>query len=114
MAGLNIPAIPQFDPLGNQNTVASKWEKWKKSFTFFVKAAAINDDVRKRSLLLHLMRPASQEIFETLQDQSESFAEAIAALDAHFSVKKNVPYERSVFHSAKQETHESILRDYVN
>ena len=108
MAGLNIPAIPPFDPLGNQNTVASRWDKWKKSLNFFVAAAGINSDLRKRSLLLHLMGPTSQEIFETLPNQGESFNEAVAALDAHFSVKKNVPYERSVFHNAKQEAHESI------
>ena len=108
MAGLNIPAIPPFDPLGNQNTVASRWDKWKKSLNFFVAAAGINDDLGKRSLLLHLMGPTSQEIFETLPNQGESFNEAVAALDAHFSVKKNVPYERSVFHNAKQEAHKSI------
>uniref|UniRef100_A0A7M5UIV2 CCHC-type domain-containing protein n=1 Tax=Clytia hemisphaerica TaxID=252671 RepID=A0A7M5UIV2_9CNID len=108
MAGLNIPAVPPFDPMGNQNTVASRWEKWKKSFTFFVAAAAVNDDNRKRSLLLHLMGTASQEIFETLPNQGDTFDQAIAALDAHFSVKKSVPYERSVFHNAKQEPQESI------
>ena len=54
------------------------------------------------------MGTTSQEIFETLPNQGETFDEAIAALDAHFSVKKNVPYERSIFHSAKQEQQESI------
>ena len=107
MAALQIPAIPPFDPNGNQNTIASKWEKWKKSFGYFVSAAAVADDARKRSLLLHLMGQASQEIFDTLPDTGASFDEAINALNAHFSVKKNVPYERSVFHSTKQDTQES-------
>jgi len=61
--------------------------KVEKSFTYFVEASDINNNNRKRSLLLHLLGPATQEIFETLPEQGETYDQAIQALDKHFSVK---------------------------
>ena len=108
MAQLQIPSIPQFNPKGDPNNTGQKWEKWKRSFEYFILASGIENDDRKRALLLHLLGTATQEIFETLPDKGTSFKEAIDTLDKHFIVKKNVPYERSIFHSAKQKPNESI------
>ena len=40
--------------------------------------------------------------------QELQMIKAITKLNEHFNVKKNVPYERSVFREAKQERNESL------
>ena len=57
-----------------------------------------------------------QEIFETLKvpdppdegPEPSQFQVAMNMLDKHFDVKKNVPYERSIFHQQKQKSGETI------
>ena len=107
-AQLQIPSIAPFSPKGDPNSIAQRWDKWKKGFEYFILAAGIENNPRKRALLLHLMGAESQDIFETLPNTGVTYEQAITALDAYFSIKKNVPYERSIFHSAKQERSESI------
>jgi hypothetical protein len=110
LAQLQIPAVTSFDPHGEPSTTSQRWEKWKKSFGYFIIASAIEDDTRKRALLLHLIGEETQDIFETYppEKQGESYEEAITLFDNHFKVKKNVPYERSTFNRTKQEAGESI------
>ena len=62
----------------------------------------------KKETQLHLVGIETQEIFETLQDTGNTYDQAIAKLNEHFNVKKNIPYERSVFREAKQKTNESL------
>ena len=102
-AQLQIPCIPPFSPHGDQNQVAQKWTKWKKSFQYFLTASVVIDGARKKALLLHLISEQSQDIFETLGVPDDATYDAtLTALEEHFKIQKNVPYERSVFHSAKQ------------
>ena len=102
MASLQIPSFPPFNPKGDPNNTGQQWEKWKKSFEYFIIASGINDDNRRKALLLHLVGPATQEIFETLPNTGDTYNEALTAFDNCFLTQKNVPYERSVFHCAKQ------------
>lgn len=104
---IQLPAISSFDPSGDPTTISQRWNKWKKSFVYFIQASGITNDVQKRATLLHLVGIETQEIFETLQDTGNTYNDAITKLDQHFDIKKNVPYERSVFREAKQETGES-------
>ena len=110
MAQLQIPAVQSFNPHGEPSNTSQRWEKWKKSFGYFITASGITDDGRKRALLLHLVGEETQEIFETFPaaEQGESYDEALNTLNNHFKVKKNVPFERSTFNRAKQQTDESI------
>ena len=66
----------------------------------------------QKETLLHLIGPEVQEIFDTLTPASESYESTLNALDQHFSVQKNIPFERSVFHQCKQRHGES-LEQYV-
>ena len=59
-------------------------------------------------MLLHIADPDTQNVFETLTDTGTEHQHALNKLDAHFSIKKNVPFERSVFHSTTQHKSESI------
>lgn len=103
-----IPSIAHFDPTGDPNSTAQRWEKWLKSFQYFIIASNINEDQRKRALLLHLIEQECQKIFETLPFQGDTYQEAETCLNNYFKVQKNVPYERSIFKNAKQNSSESI------
>ena len=102
MAQLQLLAPPLFQPHGNPTSVAQRLTKWKKGFEYFLKASGITTDCWKRALLLHIADPDTQNVFETLTDTGTEHQHALNKLDAHFSIKKNVPFERSVFHSTTQ------------
>ena len=59
-------------------------------------------------MLLHMAGPETQEVFDTLTPANDTYDKALEALTSHFSVKKNVPFERNVFHQTKQKAGESI------
>ena len=104
-----MPGVqPFFKCLGDPNTVAQNWTKWKKSFEYFLGASGIRNDARQKAMLLHMVGPETQEVFETLVPEDNTYEKALKALDEHFSVKKNVPFERSVLQQARQKSGESI------
>ena len=67
-AQLQIPMISAFSPAGEPSTVAQRWQKWVKSFQYFITASGITDGDRKRAMLLHLVGSETQDIFETLEN----------------------------------------------
>ena len=53
----------------------------------------------------------TQDIYDTLTVASrdnETYKSSLEALDQHFCIKKNIPFERSIFRAAKQLEKESI------
>ena len=105
---LQIQAVPPFKPTGEPSSVAQRWTHWRKSFEYFLIASGITDGTRKRALLLHSTGAATQTFYDTLEDAETTFESTIQAFEDHFSVKKNVPFERSRFHQAKQAVSESV------
>ena len=73
-----------------------------------MQAEAITDQTRHRALLLHLVGPGTQDIFEFFSKTGNHLETALAKLDSYFSPKKNIPFQRCIFHKAKQEPEESI------
>ena len=67
---IQLPTVPSFDPSGDPNTISQRWNKWKKSFVYYIEASGITNYVQKRNTLLHLVGIETQKIFETLQIQS--------------------------------------------
>ena len=51
--------------------------------------------------------PETQEAFETLTPADNMYDKALEVLNTHFAVIKNIPFERSVFHQARQKQGES-------
>ena len=49
VAPIQLPAVPSFDPSGDPNTISQKWNKWKKSFVYYIEASGITNDVQKRN-----------------------------------------------------------------
>ena len=107
-ANLDIPSIAPFKTKGKPTSVDQRWEKWLKQFQYFVHASVINTNNRKKALLLHLIRTNSQDIFETLTPPNATDEAALEALNMHFAVTKNLPYERSKLNQARQEASENI------
>ena len=88
--------------------MASEWEKWKKRFQYHVAVAGLSDNKQKRAVLLQLIGPAGQEIFETLLNTGDDYESAIASLDSYFIRKKNLVYKRYNFLSTRQNSAETI------
>jgi len=51
-------------------------------------------------MLLHLAGRETQDIFETLNLEENTYQNAQTALNSHFAVKQNVTFERSKFLNA--------------
>ena len=95
MAQLNLaPTLPQFDAYSDPSSIASRWKDWLEQFEIFLMAAKIEDEKQKRALLLHLSGPTVQKVFKSLSDTGDDYDTAKAKLNAHFSPKKNIRYER--------------------
>ena len=73
-----------------------------------MKAANITNDEQKCALLLHISGAGVQDVFETFEDQGTTFDDAVTKLSAYFESKKNISYERHVFHKSKQSANETI------
>jgi len=59
-------------------------------------------------MLLHMAGPETQEVFDILTPENDTYDKALEAPTSHFSVKKNVPFEGNVFHQTKQKAGESV------
>ena len=62
MAQLQIPSVSPFQSHGNQNTIGQRWNKWKRSFNYFLAASAVTEGTRKKALLLHLVGTETQDM----------------------------------------------------
>ena len=70
--------------------------------------SGINDEKRKRGLLLQLIGADTQEISETFSNTGEDYKTAMVKSDEYFDHKKNVSFERHKFREAEQEFGESV------
>ena len=97
-------------PDESTSDLGANWEKWKRSFQYYLDGRGINQDARKRALLLHSAGPRVQTIFETLDDTGNTYASAIQSLDTYFQPLVNKYYERYRFRQIRQQQGEAIDR----
>ena len=69
---------------------------------------AIQEDGRKKALLLHAVGGNTFDIFMSLADHGTTYNHAKAGLTNYFKPKVNKEYERAVFRRLRQETGETI------
>ena len=93
MAALQLPTIG----LSDTATLSQRWAKWVKSFEYFRVASNVTDKKQQQALLLHLVGPEAQEVFETLTETGDDYDTALAKLDAYFKPEKNIPFEHHTF-----------------
>ena len=101
-AKLDISSPGKFKVTGEQTNMNKEWEQYLKRFDYYVKAANITKDEQKCALLLHISGSEMQDILETFEDQGTTYDDAVTKLSAYFEPKKNISYERHVFHKSKQ------------
>ena len=101
-------SIPPFDPFEQTGSVGSCWDRWKTHLQYYIDAHGITVDNRKWVLLIHLARPAIQDIFTTLSDTGTSYMEALTMLSTYFTPQKSLQFEQDTFRQAHQAPNESI------
>ena len=112
--------ISPLDRKGNPTSIGPRWWRWKCSSEFFLEAKGVKKDSQRKALLHHCARKNNQDILDTLtdpgpvQEHDSKYANAMRALDAHFTHQVNIPFRRHQFRQANQgesETaHQFMLR----
>ena len=107
---LTVPSVEPFKLEGDSSSLPGRWERWIKSFDYFVKGSGVTDKTQKRALLLHMVGPEVQQIFETLEDtgNDNDYDIAVEKLTNYFKPKKNISFERHKFNSECQKTTETV------
>lgn len=65
-----ITPVPPFDPYEQMGNVGPRWTRWKSGLQYYIDARGITAENRKRELLLHLVGPAVQDIFQHLRTRA--------------------------------------------
>ena len=85
-----LKAVENFDATGEPSVVAAKWDRWKKSFRFYIAALGNVADARQKALLLHCGDQDLQDVFELLvfaddvMHETCDFAKAMPKFVSHF------------------------------
>ena len=89
-----------------------QWDKWKRSFEYYIVGKGITDSQRKQALLLHCAGSQVQDIFATLPDtgNDQDYQAVLQALDGHFKPLINKFYEHYKFRQLHRQSTESIDR----
>ena len=105
-----LPGVARFDPHSTPSNVSQRWEKWVMSLKYYLTAAAIAKPEQKKALLLHFAGTEVQEIFQTLPDlppptvgdPPDEYETTLEKLNKYFMPKKNISFERHMFHACAQ------------
>jgi hypothetical protein len=101
-------SLSSFDCTKDTTTLAPRWKKWKRGFEFYLAARNIQNDGQKRALLLHTAGLEVQDVFDSLSDTGDSYANALEKLDAYFTPKKDVTHERRLLRRVQQSPGETV------
>ena len=106
----SLPPFPPFNVEDDPTATGQRWTKWKKRFENFLLAMNIEDETRKRALLLHYIGSSAFDIFKTLNDTGDekAYKTAMDRLTEYFTPQRNVDYETYVFRQARQQPHETL------
>ena len=109
-----LPPFPSFDA-ENQENLAARWQRWFARFENLMVALDVEDDKRKRALLLHYMGESTLDIFETLADTgtADDYNKACDALNKQFTPQKNTSFEVYKFRNTKQRVDETLDQYHV-
>ena len=66
MSKINLPALEKFDLEGDNASITLRWEKWKRSLNIYFETCDIENEIKKRAILLHYGGPALQDIYYNL------------------------------------------------
>ena len=80
-----------FDPMGDANTLSSRWKRWVRAFNLFVTSRGVVAVKQKVALLLHTGGIYLQDLFYSLVPEAEdneiTYEQCVQRLNAHFTPK---------------------------
>ena len=100
--------LPPFS-VNPTDTASNRWEKWIRRLENFLIAKDINEDDRKRAMLLHYV---GEEVFDLADSvgvlDGDRFAVVKKKLTDYFAPKRNVEFEVFTFRQAEQNKDETL------
>ena len=106
----SMPSFPSFDYETDKANAGSRWEKWLKRLENFFVAMNIDNDDRKKALLLHYAGEQVYDIHEAEcdPDANQTYATCKTVLNDYFKPKKNVQIEIYNFRSCIQKPGQTL------
>ena len=106
-------SLPPFT-LQPTDSASSRWERWVRRFDNFVLAKDIDDNNRKKAMLLHY---AGEEVFDLSEAigvvAGDNFNQTKTKLTDYFAPRRNVEYEVFNFRQTQQRTGETLDQFYT-
>ena len=109
----SLPPVPPFTEASDPATAHTAWKRWVTRFDQYLAATDIQEEKRKRALLIYLAGETVADIFATLPDTGDDYRTAIAKLNEHFEPQQNLLHETYLFRQAKQEANETLAQFHV-
>ena len=105
--------IPPPEPMICSGNVAQNWKSFKEAFEDYVTATCLSekDATVQAAALKSMMGKECREILQRLgltDDEMKKPDVMLTKLSEHFSPARNILYERFLFHTAEQQTTESV------
>ena len=102
---VSLPTFPAFQVHLDSN-MGPRWKKWLARFENLTIGMGIEDEKRKRALLLHYSGPEVDALEDSGEDKD--YKKAVEKLTAHFNPQVNTTYEVYNFRKAQQNEGESF------
>ena len=101
-------------PLKLDGNLNANWKIWKRQYTFFLRANALEDvpDARKSAILIQCLGSSEKiiEIFKSFNMPIETvrYKELLEKFESYFAPKKKKTVARNIFFKRRQSSEESI------
>ena len=103
-AAASLPDFASFDVDAEPTSLGVQWKRWKERFDNLLVALNIDEDNRKKALMLYYGGSGLHELYASLTtDANEGYAAAATVLSTHFEPAVNLTFEVYSFRSMKQE-----------
>ena len=126
----SLPVFASFSVHEDEKSAGTRWKKWLDRFENLLCALDINDDRKKKAMLLHYVGEETYDIFDSFTDEQKGIGAVRAgdredeqepdeynvakkSLTDFFTPKKNTTYEMFQFRQASQNHGESIDSFYT-
>lgn len=91
------------------DSASARWDRWVRRFDNFIVAKNVEEDTRKKAMLLHYAGESVFDLSESLNVlPADTCDQTKVKLNAYFTPRRNVEYEVFTFRQAKQNTGETL------
>ena len=115
MGGTGMPSIPQFDIVGEPETLAQRWIHWKADFDIYIVAAEVKDAKVAQARMLLFGGSGLREVYNNFSDAEKTvgantdiYKVTSGLFDGYFKLKTCVPKARQKFLNTNPEPGETV------